>query len=43
MTETQMLVVVGAIWIAPHCDRRFSLIVGTIMGIVAVCKGLGWT
>jgi len=43
MTETQMLVLVGTIYIAPHCEGRFSLIVGAIALIAAVSKGLGWT
>ena len=42
MTETQMLVVVGTIYIAPHCDVRLGMIVGTIILIVAAFKGLGW-
>jgi hypothetical protein len=42
MTETQMLVLIGTIYIAPHCEGRFSLIVGTTALIVAIFKGLGW-
>jgi len=42
MTETQMLVLIGTIYIAPHLDERFGMIVGTIILIVAACKGLGW-
>jgi hypothetical protein len=41
MTETQMLVLVGTIYIAPHCEGRFGMIVGTTALIVAVTKGLG--
>jgi hypothetical protein len=43
MTETQMLVLVGTIYIAPHLEGWFGVIVGSIILIVAACKGLGWT
>jgi len=43
MTETQMLVLVGTIYVAPHCERWFGTIVGITILIVAVSKGLGWT
>jgi hypothetical protein len=42
MTETQMLVLVGTIYIAPHCDMRLGVIVGAINLFVAAFKGLGW-
>ena len=42
MTETQMLVLIGTIYIAPHCDGRFGVFVGTIALVVSVFKGLGW-
>jgi len=42
MTETQMLVLVGTIYIAPHCDMRLGVVVCSINLFVAAFKGLGW-
>jgi hypothetical protein len=42
MTETQLLLLLGTIWVAPHCNKIYNLVVGGIFIIVAACKGLGW-
>jgi hypothetical protein len=42
MTETQVLIMLGTMWIAPHVDKWYAHTVGCIVLIVAVCKGLGW-
>ena len=43
MIETQYLVLIGTIWIAPHADRRYALAAGMLFGFFpAACRGLGW-
>ena len=42
MTDTQLLLLLGTIWIAPYMNEVYSKIVGCIFILVAVCKGLGW-
>ena len=42
MTETQYLVLVGTIWIAPHVDRRYALAAGLLFVFGGACRGLGW-
>ena len=42
MTEVELLVLTGFIWVAPHCDKIYSLSMGCICLIVGVCKALGW-
>lgn len=40
MTETQFLVVISTIYIAPHINKWTSMIVGIAFGILASIKGL---
>jgi hypothetical protein len=42
MTDTQLLLLIGTIWVAPHCNKIYNLVVGGIFITVAACKGLGW-
>jgi hypothetical protein len=42
MTEAQMLVMLGTIWIAPHVKWWYGQTIGCIILVVAACKGLGW-
>ena len=42
MTDTQFLVVIGTIWIAPHVNKYYAQITGSIIICIAACKGLGW-
>jgi hypothetical protein len=42
MTETQMLVFIGTIWVAPHCNPLYALFVGCVILIISAVKGLGW-
>ena len=42
MTETQMLILIGTIWVAPHCNDWYAFFVGSIFFIAAAAKGLGW-
>ena len=41
MNETEMLVMLGTIWLAPHARGWYGQTVGCIILIVAACKGLG--
>ena len=41
MSETQMLVMLGTIWVAPHANKWLGQPIGCIILIVAACKGLG--
>jgi hypothetical protein len=41
MTETQFLTLVGTIWIAPHVDKWYAVMVGFIFLFVSALKGLG--
>jgi hypothetical protein len=42
MTEAQMLVMLGTIWVAPHVCGWYGKTIGCIILVVAACKGLGW-
>jgi hypothetical protein len=42
MTETQMLLLIGTVWVAPHCNVWYSLFVGSIFLLIGAFKGLGW-
>ena len=42
MTESQFIVLLGVIWIAPHTHPSYAQSVGSIILICAACKGLGW-
>jgi len=42
MTEAQFLVILGTIWVSPHLHKGYGQIIGSVMLIVAACKGLGW-
>ena len=42
MTDTQLLLVLGTMWIAPHVNKHYAQITGLIFLIVCACKGLGW-
>ena len=42
MTDSQFLVLMGTVWIAPHINKYYAQITGLIMTAVAACKGLGW-
>jgi hypothetical protein len=42
MTDTQLLIVIGAVYIAPHMNYYCGLITGLICCCIATCMGLGW-
>ena len=42
MTDAQLLVLVGTLWIVPHVPARFGLTSGHLILIAACLKGLGW-
>ena len=42
MTDTQLLLLLGTVWVAPHCNKAYNLTIGCIFILVAICKGLGW-
>lgn len=42
MTDAQLLVMLGTIWIAPHAKWWYGQLIGCIILIVGACKGLGW-
>jgi hypothetical protein len=42
MTDTQLMVLTGVIWIAPHAEKLYGQTVGCLILIVAACRGLGW-
>ena len=42
MTEAQMLLILGTIWVAPHIKELQGNVTGCILLILAACKGLGW-
>jgi len=41
MTDTQLLLLLGTIWVAPHCNKIYNLVVGCAFIAVACTKGLG--
>jgi hypothetical protein len=42
MTETQMMIILGTIWIAPTLNAKYCQVVGLIFMVAAPIKGLGW-
>jgi hypothetical protein len=42
MTEVQMLIILGTIWIAPTLNANYCQVVGLIFIGAASIKGLGW-
>lgn len=42
MTDTQLLLLLGTIWIAPYMNEVYSKVMGCMFILVAACKGLGW-
>jgi len=42
MTDTQFLLLLGTIWVAPHCNKIYNIVVGCAFITVAACNGLGW-
>ena len=42
MTTSQMLVLFGTVWIAPHIHPFVGMTLGLGYIIVAACNGLGW-
>ena len=36
MSQQELLVLAGAIFVAPHVNKKFALIVGCIYGVAAV-------
>jgi hypothetical protein len=42
MTDTQFAVIVGTIWIAPHSNKWYAVVVGCGFVLAAAVKGLGW-
>ena len=42
MTESQVLILVGTLWVAPHVPAPAGLLGGILILIAACLKGLGW-
>ena len=42
MTESQLLILVGTLWVAPHVPAPAGLLGGILILIAACLKGLGW-
>lgn len=42
MTTEQYFAVLGTIYIAPHMHPAFGHVVGFVLLLAAVCRGLGW-
>jgi hypothetical protein len=42
MTDRQILLLLGTIWIAPHCPPIVGNFCGVLFILAGVCKGLGW-
>jgi hypothetical protein len=42
MTDTQFLVLLGTVWLAPHCGYHYGMLAGSSILLVAVGRGLGW-
>lgn len=42
MTDSQLLVLVGMIWVAPHVPAPAGLLGGSLILLAASLKGLGW-
>lgn len=40
MTDTQLLTILGTIWVAPFCNEWYARTVGAIMLLIASLKGL---
>jgi len=41
MNEAQLFLLLGSLYIAPHCDKWYGLFVGAIFTAIAVLKGWG--
>jgi hypothetical protein len=37
MTEVQFLIILATVWIAPHANKTYSYVIGSIALIAAVC------
>ncbi len=42
MTTTQLLIILGTVWIAPHITKNHGLITGSIVLLATACRELGW-
>jgi hypothetical protein len=42
MTDSQLLVLAGMIWVAPHVPAPAGLLGGSLILIAASFNGLGW-
>jgi len=42
MTSTQLFIILGTVWIAPHVSKNHGQITGSIILLVMACKELGW-
>ena len=42
MTDSQLLILAGMIWVAPHVSAFAGLLGGSLILIAASLKGLGW-
>lgn len=41
MTSTQMLILAGTVWVAPHVPRSIGIVTGALFLIVSCLIGLG--
>jgi len=42
MTDTQYLVILGTIYLAPYINAVYCQFIGALMLLAAAAKGLGW-
>jgi len=42
MTTTQLFIILGTVWIAPHVSKHHGLITGSIILLVTAGRELGW-
>ena len=42
MTDTQLVVILGTIWIAPHGEKWQAQLMVWVFMLIIVCKHLGW-
>jgi len=42
MTEVQLILLMGTIWVAPYCDPNAAVFIGGCCFMLAVSERLGW-
>jgi len=42
MTDSQFLIILGTIWIAPYVNKWLAQFIGLAFLLVYICKSVGW-